>query len=33
MTNNKFTTNVYYEKDADRAHIDNKTVKIMSDFF
>ena len=29
MTNKKFTTNVYYEKDADRAHIDNKTVAVI----
>ncbi|MFL2521741.1 MAG: ketol-acid reductoisomerase [Halobacteriales archaeon] len=29
MTNKKFTTNVYYEKDADRAHIDDKTVAVI----
>ena len=29
MTNEKFTTNVYYENDADRAYIDDKTVAVI----
>jgi ketol-acid reductoisomerase len=29
MTNEKFTTNVYYENDVDRAYIDDKTVAVI----